>query len=177
MKGTFMKKIWVFLAVILFIGLVVWKINGYSNGNKLNADSNDNKSFEQILDEAKKSKKKIILNVYADWCSWCKKMARETYADPNVKKELGRYFLVYRLNGESNEEITYDGHKFTKAQLAHAFGVKGFPSTIFLNYNSQPITMIPGYIDPKTFTNILKYIGDDVYLKMNFDEFLKKQGN
>jgi len=133
------------------------------------------KSFEEILKDAKKDKKKIVVNVYADWCKWCKKMDSETFLSQEVQKELKRNFYFYRMDGESSDIIEYDGRKWTKAQLTQAFGIRGFPATIFLNYNSLPITVLPGYVDAKTFASILRYIGDNIYLKMNFDEFMKKQ--
>jgi thioredoxin-related protein len=102
-------------------------------------------------------------------------MERETFPNDEVQKELKRNFYFYRMNGESSDIVEFDGRKWTKAQLTKAFGIRGFPATIFLNYNSQPITVLPGYVDAKTFASILRYIGDDIYLKMNFDEYMKKQ--
>jgi thioredoxin-related protein len=148
-----------------------------NNSSDLPSDNSQSKSFEEILKMAQKDKKKVVIQVYADWCSWCKKMERETYPDAEVQKELKRNFYHYRLNGESSEVIEYDGRKFTKAEFTRAFGIKGFPTTIFLNYNSKPITLLPGYVDAKTFANILKFIGDDLYTKMTFEDFLKSRKN
>jgi len=146
-----------------------------ANGSENPLNDKKQKSFEEILKDAKKDKKKIVVNVYADWCKWCKKMDSDTFPDKEVQKELKRNFYFYRMDGESSDIIEYDGRKWTKAQLTQAFGIRGFPATIFLNYNSQPITVLPGYVDAKTFASILRYIGDNIYLKMNFDEFMKKQ--
>lgn len=169
-----MKKNLVAISVILAIVIgSYFAIN--ANGSEINSGNDEKgKSFEEILKLAQKDKKKVVVNVYADWCSWCKKMERETFPNQDVQKELKRNFYFYRMNGESNDIVEYDGRKWTKAQLTKAFGIRGFPATIFLNYNSQPITVLPGYVDAQTFTNILKYIGDDLYTKMTFDDFMKK---
>ncbi len=166
------------IPVILILIIVVgsyFAINAKSSndfeGEFINEASG--KSFEEILQLAQKNKKKVVINVYADWCGWCKKMERETFPDGKVQDELKKNYYFYRLNGESSETIQYDGQKFTKAQFAKAFGIRGFPSTIFLNHDSKPITVVPGYIDAKTFANILKYIGDDLYTKMTFEQFLE----
>jgi len=162
------------IAIILAISYLALNAN---NSSDLPADKGQSKSFEEILKMAQKDKKKVVIQVYADWCSWCKKMERDTYPDAEVQKELKRNFYHYRLNGESSEVIEYDGRKFTKAEFTRAFGIKGFPTTIFLNYNSKPITLLPGYVDAKTFANILKFIGDDLYTKMTFEDFLKSRKN
>jgi len=160
---------------IIFAMIIGFYFATNANGSENLLDDNKQKSFEEILKDAQKNKKKVVVNVYADWCSWCKKMESETFPNDEVQKELKRNFYFYRMNGESSDIVEFDGRKWTKAQLTKAFGIRGFPATIFLNYNSQPITVLPGYVDAKTFASILRYIGDNIYLKMNFDEFMKKQ--
>lgn len=162
------------ITLILIISYIMLNANGNPNSK---SDEVKGKSFEEILKLAQKEKKKVVIQVYADWCSWCKKMERETYPDELVQKELKRNYYLYRLNGESRETIEYDGRRWTKAELTKAFGIRGFPSTIFLNFDSKPITVLPGYVDAKTFSNILKFIGDDLYTKMTFDDFMKNKKN
>lgn len=164
------------IAVTLILAISYFALEANGNSNNSN-DKSSGKSFEEILKLAQKDKKKVVIQVYADWCSWCKKMEKETYPSDEVQKELKRNYYLYRLNGESSETIEYDGRKWTKAELTKAFGIRGFPSTIFLNYNSKPITVLPGYVDAKTFASILKFIGDDLYTKMTFEEFMKGKKN
>lgn len=162
------------VTLVLVISYFTLQANGNANNS---SDQSSGKTFEEILKLAQKDKKKVVIQVYADWCSWCKKMEKETYPNQEVQKELNRNYYLYRLNGESSETIEYDGRKWTKAELTKAFGIRGFPSTIFLNYNSKPITVLPGYVDAKTFASILKFIGDDLYTKMTFEEFMKGKKN
>ncbi len=168
-----MRKTKIAVSIILAIIISLYFVGNANCAGK--SSDEKGKSFEEILKLAQKNKKKIVVNVYADWCKWCKKMDSETLLSQEVQKELKRNFYFYRMDGESSDIIEYDGRKWTKAQLTQAFGIRGFPATIFLNYNSKPITVLPGYVDAKTFASILRYIGDDIYLKMNFDEFMKKQ--
>lgn len=170
------NKIIPILAIALVMVITYLAIN--ANGNSNSSDERTKgKSFEEVLKMAQKDKKKVIINVYADWCSWCKKMEKDTYPDPEVQKELKRNYYLYRLNGESKEVVEYDGRKWTKAELTAAFGIRGFPATIFLHSNSKPITVLPGYVDAKTFASILKFIGDDLYTKMTFEEFMNGKKN
>ncbi len=172
-----MRKRYLSAFGVIALILIIFFIANNDFTTKVANGQDKEKSFEELLRLAQKHKKKIVINVYADWCSWCKKMEKSTFPDSEVQKELKRNYYFYRMNGESSDIIEYDGRKWTKAQLTHAFGIRGFPATIFLNYNSKPITVLPGYVDAKTFSNILKYIGDDIYIKMTFDEFMKGKKN
>lgn len=170
------NKIIPILAIALVMVITYLAIN--ANGNSKSTDERTKgKSFEEVLKMAQKDKKKVIINVYTDWCSWCKKMEKDTYPDSEVQREIKRNYYLYRLNGESKETVEYDGRKWTKAELTAAFGIRGFPATIFLHPNSKPITVLPGYVDAKTFANILKFIGDDLYTKMTFEEFMSGKKN
>lgn len=165
-----------FLALITILLVISFLGNLFAN-DKSKSLSNNSKtisSFNEALSIAKKEKKKIVINIYADWCVWCKKMDKSVFPNENVQKELKKNFVFFRMNGETNDQIEYDGKKFTHAQFVRAFGIRGFPATLFLNHDSKPITILPGYVDAPMFVNVLKYIGEDVYLKMNFEEFLNK---
>ncbi len=167
------KKSLSLIILFLFIALVSESWSVEKSKSKFNNSSV--KSFNEALTIAKKEKKKIVINIYADWCIWCKKMDKDVFPDVNVQKELNKNFVFFRMNGESNALIEYDGRKFTHAQFVKAFGIRGFPATLFLNYDSKPITVLPGYVDASMFVNVLKYIAEEAYLRVNFDEFLKQK--
>jgi thioredoxin-related protein len=163
----------IILGVIIAITFVA--IGGLEGNNgDLGLGLNDGKSFNEKLDAAKSSNKKVLVSVYTDWCGWCKKMDRETYKNEDVVSEIEKNFVFIKLNAESSDELIYQGEKYTKAQFAAAFGITGYPATIFLNSNGEPITIVPGYIDAQMFTNILKFISGEVYLKKTFEKFLKE---
>ena len=57
-------------------------------------------SFENALKTAKKEHKKVIVDIYTDWCGWCKKMDREAYSDEGIKKIIKDDFIYVKLNAE-----------------------------------------------------------------------------
>ncbi len=160
------------LGVIIFI--TFFAIGGFEGNLNSALAVNDGKSFNEKLNQAKSSNKKVLINVYTDWCGWCKKMDRETYKDAEVNSLIENDYVFIKLNAESNEEITYQGNKYTNAQFVSAFGITGYPATLFLSSNGEPITVVPGYIEPVMFTKILNYIAKDVYKKKTFDDYLKE---
>ncbi len=125
---------------------------------------------------AKTANKKILVDVYTDWCGWCKKMDKEVYTDGGMQKYLNEKFVLVKLNAESDKKHTYNGGEYSEIEIAQMFGITGYPTTVFLMPNGEPITALPGYVKAEKFLKVLKYIGDDYYEKMKFGEFLEKFG-
>lgn len=130
-------------------------------------------SFDNGLSASKTQNKKIVMDVYTDWCGWCKKMDASTYKDPEVARYIKDNFVAIKLNAESPSKVKFMGENYTEQQLAQGFGVTGFPSTIFFDEKQQPITVVPGYLDNKQFLSILKFINDGAYKKQSFEEYMK----
>ena len=130
-------------------------------------------SFEKGMAEAKKTNKKLLVDVYTDWCGWCKRMDAETYANSVVSGYLGEKYVVVKLNAESSDKQSYKGRQYTEQQLAGEFGVTGYPTTLFFTADGKPITGLPGYADADNFKTILSYIAEDHYTKTKFEDYAK----
>jgi thioredoxin-related protein len=156
--------------LILVFSLIVFSLTLGVAGDK---DSLNWLSFDQAKTEAAKSNKKILVDVYTDWCKWCKKMDADTYADPKVMKYLKEKFVVAKLNAESDDKVTYDGKKQTSAEFARLVGVEGFPTLLFFEPNGKVITSLSSYLDPSQMIHVAKFIGESKYEKMSFEEFEK----
>ena len=133
-------------------------------------------SFNAGIVQAGTGHKKILIDVYTDWCGWCKRMDREVYADPAVREYLAKNFVVIKMNAEGSESVEYKGQAYTPPQLAAAFGVTGYPATLFLKENSEPITLLPGYMEAPMFLHVLSYIAENQYETKQFDVYLKEKG-
>jgi thioredoxin-related protein len=129
------------------------------------------KSFDEGMAEARGGKKKVLLDVYTDWCGWCKKMEANTYAHGSVASYLRDHYIAIKLNAESSRRLTYKNSSYTEAGLASAFGITGYPSTIFLTSDGEPITVFPGYADATQFASVLSFIAEDHYLTKSFDDY------
>jgi len=125
---------------------------------------------------ASKTNKKALIDVYTDWCGWCKKMDADVYTDSSVIRYINETFVPIKINAESGNKHAIEGKEISEAELARAYGVRGYPTTVFTQPNGQMITAVPGYIKSGPFLQILKYIGGEHYLKMKFDEFVAKGG-
>jgi thioredoxin-related protein len=130
------------------------------------------KSFNDAAILAKQSNKKILVDVYTDWCTWCKKMDSEVYTNSDIVRQLNDNFVAVKLNAESDKSISYKGKSMSEAEFAQSLGVTGYPTTVFFDEESNPITNIPGFMISDNFAKVLKYIGQNYYKKATFQEYL-----
>ena len=104
--------------------------------------------------------KPVIVDVYTDWCGWCKRMDRDVYAKAAIGDYLNQPFVMVRLNAESAERVSYGGRTMTARALAGGFQVTGYPTTIFLKSDGTHLVNVPGYIPADDFIKLVRFIGD-----------------
>jgi thioredoxin-related protein len=134
------------------------------------------KSFDEGMKLAKQSGKKVLIDVYTDWCGWCKKMDASTYADPAVIEYLNKNFVVIKLNAEAKGKIVFAGQTMSPAEFSQGMGVDGYPATLFLKSNGEAITLLPGYSAADMFIHVLRFIGENQYEKKKFTDYLTEKG-
>ncbi len=156
------------IAVLVFSAVYFFYTNSSVASSKVNW-----KTFDNAISESQKENKKVIVSVYTDWCSWCKKMEKSTYGDAKVYEYLNENFASAKVNAESSNKLSYDGRSYTERELTQAFGITGYPATIFLDEERKPITVVPGYIEAKDFINILTFIEGDIFKTKSYEDYLK----
>jgi thiol:disulfide interchange protein len=115
--------------------------------------------FDQALVEAKEQKKFVLVDVYTDWCVYCKKLDREVYPDPAVSKYLAEKFVCVRANAEDNAQ----GESFSNKFDAHAY-----PTLLFFDSQSKktkPLARISGYLPPREFDAAIHSIVESKKMK------------
>ena len=136
-------------------------------------------SFEQAVELQKKEPRKILIDVYTDWCGWCKKMDKYTYTDQSVINNLNTKYYLVKFNAEQKEDIQFKDKvfKFKTEYKAHELAVSllngqmSYPSTVFLDEDMNMLTTVPGYLTPKEINPILVYFGDNIYKTKNWKEY------
>ena len=133
--------------------------------------------FDEGVKLSKESGKKMLVDVYTDWCTWCKKMDSEVYTAPEVQSAIEKHFVAVKLNAESAKTLSYKGTKMTETQFSRSAGVTGYPATLFMNETHEPITIVPGFISSDRFALILRYVGEDHYKTTPFQNYLSERGS
>lgn len=142
--------------------------------------SDFNSGFEwYTLDEAQKKAKKtgksILLFGYAEWCTYCLKMRKESFPDSTVLQSIEEFYYPVQLNGESEERVVYNGKTMPAKELARYLRLTSFPTHYFINSEGEILGAQPGYIEPFIYAPLLEYVGSGAYGEMGFEEFLEKE--
>ena len=130
--------------------------------------------LDQAMKEAKKEKKLILIDFYAEWCGYCKKMKRETYTDSKVVERINMLFKVVSVDIEGNKEFNMKGKKTSEREYSDSLNITSTPTTFFLKPSGEPIKGVPGYMEPDEFLDILSYFSEGWYEKMGIVEYLEK---
>jgi len=145
---------------LLLIPLLLWPVAAAA-GAPGRAEPLSWLHWDQGMSEASATRRPILVDVYTDWCGWCKRMDRDVYAREDVREYLTRHFVLVKLNAESAEEGRLGERTFTARALAQQLRVSGYPTTIFLKANGEHIANVPGYVPAERFMTMLRYIGED----------------
>lgn len=141
-------------------------------------------SIEEAIEKCKTEPKKLLVDVYTDWCGWCKRMDATTFQNPVVVQVVNQYYYAVKFDAESKKEIVFNGtvYKFVANgqrgyhELASALlqGKMGYPTVAFLDEKLNLIQSIPGYRKASEIDPILNYFGANYYLSVQWDTFMQE---
>lgn len=162
-----------FLAVLVAISPVVRAQDEQAGVNWL--------TFEEAVERSKKEKRKIFIDVYTDWCGWCKVMDKKTFNEPEVARVLNEKYYPVKFNAEQREDVTFNGTTFKfieygnrgTHQLAAALlsNELSYPSVVFLNEDFAILHILKGYRKAPEFHKIAEFIGGDHYKTSKMDDW------
>src|SRR6056297_405561 len=153
---------------LLAIGITLLFCTPVKGQNSAGAES---VTLEQALKLAPETGKKILVDVYATWCPYCKRMHSEVYPSDDVSNAISDYFLLVKIDVEGSEEVNYFGEIMTEAEFARALDNKNVPTTYFLNQEGAILGVQPGSLDPDVFSSLLQFVGSDAYMNQSFSEY------
>lgn len=152
-----------------------------------NTDINWTTIDKSVVEAKNNNKQFILVDLYTDWCGWCKKMDENAFTDAGIIALLKSNFIAAKFNAETTDVINFNGksYSFTKTgarganqlamDLGSIGGKIGYPTIVVLDANGNKLQAFPGYKDVETLTIILKYFQSGSYKTMDFQQFQSGQ--
>ena len=155
--------------------------------NALSAQSIQWMTLAEAIEAQKENPKKIIIDVYTDWCGPCKLMDKNTFQNRDVAAYISKHYYAVKFNAEGNESITYSGNEFSNPnynpekkgrnathQFTQYLGIRGYPSLIFMSETNDLIMPLVGYQKPRQIELFLKMIKQGDYMIFSKSEDFEK---
>ena len=143
-------------------------------------------SFENAVERCAKEPKMVFIDVYTDWCGWCKRMDKDTFSNPVIAKYMNDHFYAVKLNAETSDTITFQGQQYVgyvredgrngSHRLARTLlkGKMSYPSYVIMNEEMRVLQVIGGYQKAEAFEPMIHFFGDGAYKVMSGNDFMKE---
>lgn len=141
-------------------------------------------TIEEAFAKIQKEPRKVLIDVYTDWCGWCKVMDRETFKDKAVTDYINKKYYAVKLDAEQkgtiklgDKEFKYlaqGGRGINEIALALTNNQPSYPTTVFLDDKFNMIQPLPGYLKAKEFHQIITFFGEDYHKKQDFESYKAK---
>jgi thioredoxin-related protein len=138
-------------------------------------------SIEEAVMLASQEPRVIVIDVYTDWCGWCKRMDATTFSNPEVAELMNKHFYPVKLDAEGKEDIVIGDKTFKFVANGRrgyhemaAIVTKGrlsYPTISYVDAQGKVLQAAPGYKTPDQFRVYLDYYSGEIYKNQTFEEF------
>ncbi|MBM3333995.1 thioredoxin family protein [Candidatus Sumerlaeota bacterium] len=102
-------------------------------------------SLDKALERARERGKPVLIEFHVTYHGWCRMFDEKTLSEPAIVRLSGKFVCV-RINGNDAPD------------LARKYGVKSYPTIVFLNAKGEVIDRQIGLIAPRPFETQMKEI-------------------
>jgi thioredoxin-related protein len=139
-------------------------------------------TLEQVEAKMKEEPRPILIDLYTDWCGWCKVMDKKTYSNTQVIRYLNDKFYNVKLNAESRSEFSFKGKKYSynpeyKTNDIAIFltgGQLSYPTTVIIPDNNSYPQPIAGFLEVDKMELITTYFGENLFGKQSFESYARR---
>lgn len=138
-------------------------------------------SIDEAVQMASEEPRVLVIDVYTDWCGWCKRMDATTFSDPEIVQIMNKHFYPVKLDAEGKEDIVIGERTFKFVQSGKrgyheiaAIVTKGrlsYPTISYVDDQGRVLEAAPGFKTPDQFKIHLSYYAGEAYKTQTFQEF------
>jgi len=133
-------------------------------------------NLKEDLEDAKRDGKYLFIMFHQEGCPFCDKMYRVTFQDPKVKEYFTKHFYMVLIDIKgSNPVVDFNGKEMTEKQFAHKHRVRATPVFLFVDYEGKQILKMVGYIPPRDWLIIGRYIVEGHYKNKSLYRFIREE--
>lgn len=178
MLSVFMRGF--ILCFLVFVTMGVMGLNAQTSTEKPTINWVSFEELDKLHDETPKP---VFIDIYTNWCGWCKRLDKTTFVDESLVKYMNENYYAVKFNAENPVDITFGGQKFPfvpngkrgYSELAYKFmnGKMSYPTLVFLNENLEVLQPVPGYLDAINLEAILTFFKGKHYNTTPWEKFLE----
>ncbi len=140
------KKLIITALIAVFIGIYLF--NALKSTAPIEIENApDWMTLAAAQEEAKETDKLILVDVYEVGCKYCRAMEREVYPDSTVRAVLDAGYIPAKVDGNSEELITFNGEQVMSREWAQNYGVYVFPGTLIIDAEGILIRSKTGFMN------------------------------
>ncbi len=159
-----------FIKILLLTAVVITALTVKAQTQSLNP-----MALDEAIEAASANNKKILIDVYAEWCPYCEKMHNEVYTESDVIEAVNEYYYLVKINIESDNMVNYLGREMTEQNFSAMLESSSLPTTYFMNGEGAVLGLQPGLVPSDTFRDLLHFVGSDAYESQSFEEFRQEK--
>lgn len=142
-------------------------------------------TWQEAMEARETEPRKIFIDIYTDWCGWCKKMDASTFVDPIIVEYMNANYYAVKLDAEMTDSIAFRNMLFTPNPGANGRkgthnlaisllnGKMSYPSFVVMDENVNRLMIIAGFQQVPALYNWLTFFGTNNHIR--YQQYLSNE--
>lgn len=142
-------------------------------------------TFESLDSLLAVAPKKIMINIYTNWCGYCKAMEKEVFKNDSAANFINENYYAINFDAEQKNNILFNNTEYRARMkyeniMTHELvmqllnGAISYPSVVILNEKKKVVGVEAGYQALFQMEGMLKYFVSESFLKEPYNDYVRK---